>query len=70
MQVIRALKLPTQEVQVSIKQPPYVDTLVQARDELKDLLSGGEALHINQEERTRIALVTQVSWQIGLSLTT
>ena len=37
---------------------------VQARDELKDFLSGGEALHRNQEERTRIALVAQVSWQL------
>jgi hypothetical protein len=64
VQVIRALKLPTQEVQVSINQPPYVDTLVQANDEPKDFLSGGEALHINREERARIALVAQVSWQL------
>lgn len=64
MQVIRALKLPTQEVQVSINQSPYVDTLVQAKDKPKDFLSGGEALRINQEERARIALVAQVSWQL------
>lgn len=61
VQVIRAMKLPTHEVHVSINEPPYLDTLVQAKDELKDFFRRDKALHMDQEERTKIALMAQVS---------